>query len=552
MPSPFLAVRANSGGTAQLYSYSGATPIAVGTAAGGVQAYGTGTTYRDNAANIAGKLFYLSYTDLHESRDDGYTWSSVLSLSQAPFSASNLTLIPVTQPDGSVIWCGLYYVVGNAYVIRSYDLGATWSNTAIGAGVITDLVTSYRGRVVFQSGTSTILLTINGSISLEGAADSKGPYVTWNGLLYGITRLSGVLSLRNIAGSTVTQEAVIDNTQTYADSNILTAAWVDPDTNNLIVLARGNTDWKTFEIDGSFTVTERTSTMLTGGTLAGYSTSAKIGGVLVDQIDAVGSASSISVYVASNSAAGTSLNQYIYNGVGSLLGDGSGNPNDTGGNIVDTIPYLNIDSLRNWTPRALEATETTGTPYAGTIGLGSPIINGMRVQFSAVVPRTAPLATIGGSPATYDLATTPIPSTPIKPGSVAIHGTISGTVEVALDDGAGVFPASTLLPSGGTINYSTGAMTGTTATLDANTDVRAYWSGGTASVQFFRTLATDSYPADVITNAVNPAPLSNPTEGSISGVTNVNVPADGTTCQVDIDMTGFSSGDMVSIEPYVF
>jgi hypothetical protein len=82
------------------------------------------------------------------------------------------------------------------------------------------------------------------------------------------------------------------------------------------------------------------------------------------------------------------------------------------------------------------------------------------------------LHTDGGGAATHDLSTTPVTAAlPILPGSLTLSGTIGASGEVATDNGAGAFPVSTLLPAGGTINYATGAMTGTTAALDASSTI---------------------------------------------------------------------------------
>lgn len=558
MPSPFLAVRALSGGTAQIYSYVNTTPTVVGTAAGTVGTYNAVYACNNNSvANILGQLYYLSYNGLRASRDDGYSWEVKQSFTS--LGTSNLGgLYGLTQTNGDMIWAAVYVSgVGLYSLIKSVDDGDTWTDTNLAISGNNSPTLPFNDKYIVLRMNNSSVLTIDVSTNAVQEATIVYPTspVVWQNELYIVAAppTQPLLQLTRITGSISTVVATLDTSQTYIiNNNVQMTSWVDPTTGNLIVFARGDSGQKAFEIEPDFTVTDRTATMLTGGALAGYSSSLKINAVVVDQIDSVGSVPVVSLYITNNSTSGSPLSQFIYNGVGSLLGDGSGNPNSNGGTVNDALPYHNIDSLRNWTARVLDSVETSGTPSVWLTGQGGPLTGRIRVNFKAIVPRTAPLTTIGGSPAAYDLSTAPIPSVPIRPRSIALHGTISGTVEVALDDGAGNFPVSTLLPSGGTINYTTGAMTGTTASLDASTEVRAYWSGGTASVQMFRTLATDSYPADVITNTVNPAPLSNPSEGSISGDTNVNVPADGTVCTVDVDMTGFSSGDQVSIEPYIF
>jgi hypothetical protein len=99
-------------------------------------------------------------------------------------------------------------------------------------------------------------------------------------------------------------------------------------------------------------------------------------------------------------------------------------------------------------------------------------------------PRTEALfkLTVDG---TRNLATDgPITANNLTTGSVTLRGFLASapTVqETVTDNGAGAFPVSTLLPSGGTITYATGATTGTTASLVATSElVAAYLVDNTA------------------------------------------------------------------------
>jgi len=98
-----------------------------------------------------------------------------------------------------------------------------------------------------------------------------------------------------------------------------------------------------------------------------------------------------------------------------------------------------------------------------------------RLKYAATGSSSGPntLTTIAGTPATHDLATTPITlALPVHPGTLSIDVTISAATETITDDGAGnLSGTSGSLPSGGTINYDTGEMTGVTATLDAASTV---------------------------------------------------------------------------------
>lgn len=90
---------------------------------------------------------------------------------------------------------------------------------------------------------------------------------------------------------------------------------------------------------------------------------------------------------------------------------------------------------------------------------------------AAITPRTKTVTftafTVGGSPTTFDLST--ISPEPTVPGSVSIAIDEDGVgADTIIDDGLGnLASAGTGLPLGGTIDYVTGAMTGTTAPLTA-------------------------------------------------------------------------------------
>lgn len=115
---------------------------------------------------------------------------------------------------------------------------------------------------------------------------------------------------------------------------------------------------------------------------------------------------------------------------------------------------------------ATGATEFPTTDLVGFITVGNVAISG------ALVSGPTTIHTDGGTGLAHDLSTTPITvGLPIQPGTLVLSGTIGAATETATDDGAGAFPTSTLLPSGGTIDYTTGAMTGTTAAIDASSTI---------------------------------------------------------------------------------
>jgi hypothetical protein len=110
-------------------------------------------------------------------------------------------------------------------------------------------------------------------------------------------------------------------------------------------------------------------------------------------------------------------------------------------------------------------TQNPGAP------VGFSVVGGVTVG-GGVATGPNLLHTDGGSGLTLDLSTTPITEAlPIQPGTLSISLDI-GEVQTITDDGLGALTGTTgSLPGGGTINYVTGDMTGTTAALAVSSTV---------------------------------------------------------------------------------
>jgi len=104
-------------------------------------------------------------------------------------------------------------------------------------------------------------------------------------------------------------------------------------------------------------------------------------------------------------------------------------------------------------------------------------VTAFRLKYAGAAAAPQTLTTIGGTAATYDLlgSPTPLASTPVHPGTLAISVNVDGVgLATITDDGAGNLTGSGgSLPLGGTVDYDTGALTGVTALLVATSDVVA-------------------------------------------------------------------------------
>lgn len=122
---------------------------------------------------------------------------------------------------------------------------------------------------------------------------------------------------------------------------------------------------------------------------------------------------------------------------------------------------------------ALAGTAVTAQVIVGTWPASGPITSETS-STSTTFTGGAVTATAG----TLDLAFMSLTDTPVHPGTLSISVNVSGVgLATITDNAAGVLSASGgALPLGGTINYTTGVMAGTTATLVAGSTVVATYN----------------------------------------------------------------------------
>lgn len=589
---------------------------------------GTALTYSTSQFGLSpcsgyvdGVLFKITGDAIWRSVDDGESYTLVYSLISPTTTSWTSRGGPFVVYSSAGVPRIVFLYTGAAGTIRMVSsltgLSGSWTDVDSGfAGAVFQWAYVYRNSVFYQSagGQAFFADPFAGTFSGVSTSTLQAWYtVEWNNQPYMVGRLGGTETrLYSLAGGTFTSIVLL-----AADNPGTVAAWVDKTTNNLIVYFRGSTSGtnRVFEVaDGTFIATERTSTMVTGSTLAGFGSTQKVAAVFYDQPANMGGAPDIYLMIANGSTAGTVVAMFKYNGVNSLMG-AAGSPNDTGGDIAWAWPDKNIGGERFFTPRGVGS---DGVPDCTWTGNGTLVTGAVRRKFRLIRPRSQILTTIGGTPATYDLSTTPISPTPIRAGYTTIRGTIGGQVYTASNlAAAGVlapptttiaagsnglslpqatinvastnvnpsFPDSgqilvttsggqqtvtytgrtattftgcsggtgtmstggdvrgPLLPTNGTVDTA-GNLTGTTATLDAGTNVEALSIGGTGTNRWYRAVATDEYPG-----STTKAPLSSPTSGTISSDDNINCLADGSEQQVNIGMTGITAGTRFNLLP---
>lgn len=549
MPSSFLALDANNGGTLNILNYTGGTVDVVGQPGGSTTAFvSAGMAYHNRIIYYNGMIVYSAQNGIYTSVTDGKT--GVLRHTYVAAVTGSNIYGPVVV-GGHL--CVIYTSAGNLVRMAKSTDGIAWSEQSVswsGAYDIRGVAINNGIAHVVGNGTEHVAMNpetgTNSWLNSAGISGFNGA-CTWNGVPFGLGVTNGI-SIRVINLNTSATFATVSAGHFSTQNGLI--AFVDPNTDELIIIS--STLLRSWSVSSVGVVTERTSTMITGSYFASLSSLAGVYGPVIDQIEAVGFSPTIYIHVsASRTVASTPTVVMRYNGTGSRLGDAAGQPNYSGGGstISHSIPSNNVSSNRNWLPRPDEAGLVQCIPTAEVLSITGPLINRVRLNFRANKAWQQRLEAISGGPATFDLSTSPLSVSPIKPGSVAIQITISGSGYYAEDDGSGNFPASTVLPTGGTINYSTAILNGITATADDATNVRALFVGGSGTLQLYRNVSDIEYPASQTGQLAN---LTEASQGTASGTIMFNFEADGSEHNVDVNMAGFLNGDIISIAPYIY
>ena len=569
MPTAYLVTQTTT--TSQIMRALNASPTLFGAAVG--SSVFDNTLQYAGATNQAiyfnGALFMVARVGIYRSINDGATFQLV-------HTFSPVLLTAFIFGAGRTLLLGLYVVYSNgiARLVTAYiEDGSTALHVLTSLTGLSGSWTGFVGAATFGCGSfpmvyqSTLLFLANGGLDQVMQVDPFASSVSstsftptftagmleymliWDNVVIFIGRNGSNGKVVSFTGGLFTTLVTFEAAVGVA---VASAAWIDPTTNELIIVRGGvGAPWQAYSIaPATYAVTSRTTAMLTGGALAGFTaTPPKLAGVFFDQEAAPGAAPGIYVLISPDGDTVTSVVSMFkyngYSGVSSLMGTGTGPANGVGGRINLVWPDKNIGGERFFTARGVGL---DGTPVVTNTGRGNLGIGVTRRKFKLQAPRSQVLTTLGGAGA-YNLAGANLASIPVQPRYTTIKGVI-GAVTGYADDlvTSGVLANSSgpaLLAAPGTINYATGAMTGTTNVLDASSVVEALYVGGLATNQWYRSAATNEYPGSTVK-----APLTLPTSGTIDGSNNnINCVADGTEQQVSVGMSGFTAGDTVTIVP---
>lgn len=538
--TPALALD-NTTAPVQMYRVLDGVFLALGNTIPGATAFSYNSAERvaqNCALNSLGLVWALCRNGIYTSRDDCETWETSLVINSNDTPAGGLFEVWVASKH--YICAAFNNGATGQDAVAVYDVSAgTWTTYNSGNSASAYFgVMAYGDRLavftnwdldLFDPSTGTF--TAVAGYSFFGAGAQQVALAEFRGSLWVIDGSSG--TAREIAGGV--QQRSISYTGTTSSFQ---EAFVDPATDSLIIMQLStDTVWYCIQIEYSGTVTDRTAAVTTPTALV---STFRAKGIWIDQDEAgVDSSPEIYLLVPAGGVQGSPVQMWLWNDVTTPLGS---TPVPSGGNNGSSYPHQNYGSERFFSPRS---PGSDGVPIFSLADRGPTSVDRAVRNFRGSFPRSRVLAT--GDGGSLDLTGVTVLPVPIQPGTVTIRGTLNGGGDlIAVDDGVGGLSGSLFggVGSGvGSINYATGALTGSTDALDNLSDVEFLFCGGTATVGIYRTVRTDDY---VVDSAPSRAGLYSPQSGSIQGggggTTWENFPCDSEEVQVQVDMQGYNPG----------
>lgn len=399
--SPFLALNSRAATTPQLRRYVNATPSTVGVTFGTNDTDGVSLNNpRGNApvVKFGGSQTFLAAVgmDIYRSTDGGASWASVKT-----FSAAQLDSTSTSSKSGLFVMdvAGLATAVivtqklgtANYFAHKSTD-GTTW--TTSGPFALADASVSYPADSVVWQGKLVTMWWRNNDRLYSSVYDPATDTMTFADAALGqpVWFFSSALCVFN------------DNLYHWSHNGNAGGAWwlsqlIAGVWSNLQVVAGvGNLDgpqckealfvdgafmyamwatgsaWKCYQFPTSLVLVDVSASVIPTALASGLATTQRMS-VIVDERGVPGTAPTIWLYQSVDGTAGSSMNEWQWNGSASFIGNtpggaGSG-PNDSGGSARDNLPYVkHAQGTTYWTATEDSTQLVSFTPVVGGISVG--------------------------------------------------------------------------------------------------------------------------------------------------------------------------------------
>lgn len=400
--SPFLALNSRSASTPQLRRFVNATPTNMGATFGVNDTDDTGLDISRGYPSVVkfrGSQTFLATVGLniYKSTNGGTSWSSVFSFTGGTHintartvAKSGLwimhvggvaTAVIITHNSGS----------GDYYAFTSTD-GTSWTTH----GPFTAGLTSrfdpcdsvvWNGKLVtlWGDGTSASQLSTSFDVTTGGMTFSTltapQPLVrasalcVFNNRLFSMIRESAGFSQVYLYEQSGGVWSHSQDIQAFSAASNTSKMCMFVDGLNMVGFHIYQTGWKAYKWDAALTMTEITNSVIPTSLFSGLTGTQRMS-AMIDNRAAPGSVPVIWLHQSIDGTAGSAMNQWQWNGVGSFIGTLPGSaasaPNDSGGSALDNLPFVrHTQGTTFW---------TSGEAYLELRGL-SPITGGLMVSF---------------------------------------------------------------------------------------------------------------------------------------------------------------------------
>lgn len=343
---PLLMLRHRSGASPQVLRYVGLTAVSLGNTFGALESGGVSVSSRNRVVQIGGNVYAVQDDGVYKLQGDGVTWSNTALNGGLPFSTPSTagdavvrSGLEVMYPNDVPSLVGVYRTATGQ--LRGYSLNmltGTWTEAAASVGLV-NVSNGASGGLWNQ-------ITFNGQLHLFGSDSGTSLPRVWrfdpaSGAYY-----SDVITIANKIDRSI--DAVVFNnrlhcvyrtsTDTLRLGEWITGTWTDlgilidagpvngsastnrmcvfTDQTNMYAIVGSDSTWRTWQLDGSFTVLDKSTATLPadlrsaavgGGTFVGTPDGRMIG---FADVDSTPGTFAFYMLYAANGTAGTAWTKY--------------------------------------------------------------------------------------------------------------------------------------------------------------------------------------------------------------------------------------------------